>query len=47
MDVSREVGKISKYYVPSLRKDKMIKFVFSKKATNIEEIFTIDLTICR
>ena len=24
----------------------MLKFVFSKKATKIEEIFTVDLTVC-
>ena len=24
----------------------LIKFVFSKKATKIDEIFTIDLTVC-
>ena len=25
---------------------KMIKFMLSKKATKIEEIFTVDLTVC-
>ena len=25
---------------------KKVKFIFSKKATNIEEIFTVDLTLC-
>ena len=25
---------------------KMVKFLFSKKATNIDEIFTVDLTLC-
>ena len=24
----------------------MVKFVFSKKATKIDEIFTVDLTLC-
>ena len=31
----------SKFYVKNL-----VKFMFSKKATKIDEIFTIDLTLC-
>ena len=26
---------------------KVLKFMFSKKATKIDEIFTVDLTLCR
>ena len=29
----------------SIQRKKMMKFVFSKKATKIEKIFTVDLTL--
>ena len=26
--------------------DRLVKFIFSKKATKIDEIYTVDLTLC-
>ena len=33
-------------YERRLKKAKELKFIFSKKATKIDEIFTVDLTLC-
>ena len=31
---------------PVISKSKVLKFMFFKKATKIDEIFTVDLTLC-
>ena len=33
-------------YARNLTKYVLLKFMFSKKATNIDKIFTVDLTLC-
>ena len=35
-----------KYKVTYIHKQVNVKFMFSKKATKIDEIFTVDLTLC-
>ena len=39
-------GKLSLFVIESVEEYFSVKFMFSKKATKIDEIFTVNLTLC-